>query len=346
MAQEEKPSILIVDDTPENIRILVSLLKDEFRTLVATNGAKALEHATGPNPPDLVLLDIMMPEMDGYEVCRRLKADPQTAEIPVIFITAMSEVDDEARGLGLGAVDYITKPFSPTIVEARVRTQLSLYQMRRAIEQKNRENEELLLNILPGPIAERLKSGEQLIADTFEGVTVLFADIVGFTALSSSMAPREILDLLSSVFGEFDKLVEKHGVEKIKTIGDCYMVVAGVPRPRDDHAQALAEVALGMLEAVERVNASNERPIQIRLGMHSGSVVAGVIGASKFIYDLWGDTVNTASRMESNGLPSRIQVTQESHDLLTGDFTFEERGEIEVKGKGALHTWWLTRARG
>jgi class 3 adenylate cyclase len=206
-------------------------------------------------------------------------------------------------------------------------------------------SERLLLNVLPGPIAERLKHGESLIVDRFDAVSVMFADIAGFTAMSSRTTPEELVTMLNELFSLFDKLAEQHGIEKIKTIGDAYMAVAGIPQPVADHATAIAHMALDMQAGVDAYAKRTSSELSIRIGIHTGSVVAGVIGTKKFIYDLWGDTVNTASRMESSGLPGRIQVTETTHKLLAEQFDFEPRGAIEIKGKGAMNTYLLVRQR-
>ena len=202
-------------------------------------------------------------------------------------------------------------------------------------------SERLLLNVLPGPIADRLKTGESLIVDRFENVSVLFADLVGFTTHASKTSPEELVTMLNELFSLFDKLAEQHGLEKIKTIGDAYMVVAGIPQPVADHATAIAHMATDMVNGLEAYAKRTGSELGIRIGIHTGSVVAGVIGTKKFIYDLWGDTVNTASRMESTGVPGRVQVSEATYLLLKDQFELEERGEIEVKGKGKLRTYLL-----
>jgi class 3 adenylate cyclase len=209
------------------------------------------------------------------------------------------------------------------------------------IEQKARENEALLLNILPGEIANRLKGGENDIADAFADVTVLFGDLVGFTVLSSEVSPSEIVEMLNGLFSRFDKVANELGIEKIKTIGDCYMGVCGLPAPCSDHAKRMARLALQMLEATQDYGRKKGLNLQMRIGLNSGPVIAGVIGTSKFIYDLWGDTVNLASRMESTGVPDQIQVTRSVYERLKSGFVFESRGPIQVKGKGQIETWFL-----
>jgi class 3 adenylate cyclase len=206
-------------------------------------------------------------------------------------------------------------------------------------------SERLLLNVLPSPIADRLKGGETLIVDRFDAVSVMFADIVGFTMMSAKTSPEKLVTMLNSLFRSFDDLAERHGIEKIKTIGDAYMAVAGVPEPIADHAVAMAHMAVDMLDVVHTYAREHAIPLDIRIGIHSGSVVAGVIGTKKFIYDLWGDTVNTASRMESHGVPGRVQVSEVTANALGGEFELEDRGALEIKGKGKMHTFLLAAQR-
>ncbi|MBE9013586.1 adenylate/guanylate cyclase domain-containing protein, partial [Pseudanabaenaceae cyanobacterium LEGE 13415] len=207
------------------------------------------------------------------------------------------------------------------------------------------QSERLLLNILPSPIAERLKCSSETtqphIADGFGDVTVLFADIVGFTDISARTSPQELVSLLNQIFSRFDRLAEHHGLEKIKTIGDAYMVVGGLPHPSDDHAIAVANMAIDMQEAINQFNLDTGEAFSIRIGMNTGAVVAGVIGIKKFIYDLWGDTVNIASRMESHGVAGGIQVTEATYKRLIDTHFFEPRGVIQVKGRGEMATYWL-----
>ncbi|MGC2238842.1 MAG: adenylate/guanylate cyclase domain-containing protein, partial [Pyrinomonadaceae bacterium] len=210
-----------------------------------------------------------------------------------------------------------------------------------ALKVQQEQSEKLLLNILPKPIAERLKAQQSTIADSFADVSVLFADIVGFTELSARMSPTELVKRLNVIFSHFDQLAEKYGVEKIKTIGDAYMVVGGLPMPRDDHAEAIAQMALGMQAKIAKLSADTGEKLAIRIGINSGPVVAGVIGVSKFTYDLWGDTVNVAARMEATGFAGRIQVTDVTYELLKDKYFLERRGVIQVKGKGNMMTYWL-----
>jgi class 3 adenylate cyclase len=211
----------------------------------------------------------------------------------------------------------------------------------RQLEKLHRENERLLLNILPEPIAARLRSGEALIADRFDDVTLMFADIVEFTRMSSSMSPYELVKVLNDVFTVFDELVERYQLEKVKTIGDAYMVVGGMLDGTTDHVERVAAMAVDLAERVAAIDAAQRLGVRFRIGINCGPVVAGVIGTKKFIYDIWGDTVNMASRMESLGLPGRIQVTGAVAERVRGRFQLEPRGIVEVKGKGPTPTWFL-----
>ncbi len=326
--------ILIVEDAPENILALSSILKEHgYQVSVATNGRQALE-VLDRIRPDLILLDVMMPEMDGFETCERIKASTKWREIPLIFLTSKSETTDIVRGFELGAVDYVAKPFNAHELLARVRTHLE-------IDRLHRENERLLLNVLPASIATKLKQQVGIIAEGFDDVSVLFTDIVGFTALSSRLTPTALIEMLNRVFSIFDELAEEHGLEKIKTIGDAYMVAGGLPEPHADHLLAMAKMALAMQKRVAELHDEFDG-LSLRLGIHTGHVIAGVIGIRKFIYDIWGDTVNTASRLESHGVPGRVHVSDTVYERLKGSFEFESRGVIELKGRAPMHTYFLT----
>jgi adenylate cyclase len=519
-----KDSILVIDDTPANLKLLTQMLSEQgYDVRVAPNGSMGL-HAAKTDPPNLILLDIKMPGCDGYQVCQQLKADERTCEIPVIFLSALDGVSDKVKAFHAGGADYITKPFESVEVLARVENQLTLRSLRLVLQQAEQESrmlfaasqaindapdfrsaiasllelicqsiswdcaaawmpngagtvleqvanycrepnlqlpqpknqvlkfapqegllgriwvskqpewfedcssmededascclyapvatpaglkavfgvpvlanneaiaifvfyssdtqsfkeravalvsavttqltafirrkqaeealqqqkaatEKLLLNILPRPIAERLQSGEEAIADYFEDVSVLFADIVGFTEFAAGKPPERVVKILNEIFSQFDQLSQQYGLEKIKTIGDSYMVAGGLPIPKADRDTAIAHMALDLLTCIQSYNTQKSQNFQLRIGINFGPVVAGIIGTTKFIYDLWGDTVNVASRMESTGLAGKIHVTATVRDRLKEQFYFEPRGEVSIKGKGKLLTYWLIGKR-
>jgi class 3 adenylate cyclase/CheY-like chemotaxis protein len=373
-------TILIVDDSPSQRLLLSSILKSAgYTDLIASDSARDALQKLGLNGDrgradiDLVLMDISMPEMDGIEACRRIKGVDSLHDLPIIMVTASTEPEDLQLAFDAGAIDYITKPLNKVELLARVRSSLRLKQemdRRKAreaelvqvnerlghtlasLDEKHRQllaeqdkSERLLLNILPKAIADRLKQDQGVIADSFPNVTVLFADIVDFTRLAAHASPGEVVSLLNDIFSRFDRLAETHHLEKIKTIGDAYMVVGGLPTPRPDHAVAVAEMALDMRAMLTGQLRQTGGLLNLRIGIHSGPVVAGVIGTKKFIYDLWGDTVNIASRMESLGAPGAIQVSHETYELLRDHYAFEARGRVNVKGKGEMLTYLLVNRR-
>jgi adenylate cyclase len=318
--------ILLIEDAPANLQALSAILKEQgYQISVATSGQQGLDLLTRLRP-DLILLDVMMPGIDGFETCRRIKASTAWREIPIIFLTARTETADIVRGFEVGAVDYVAKPFNAHELLARVRTHL-------ALDQLYRENQRLLLNVLPAPIAEKLKKQTGIIAERFD-------DIVGFTALSARLPPVELLELLNRVFSNFDELAGQQGLEKIKTIGDAYMVAGGLPEPHADHLASMATLGLAMLENLRQMR-HDCGELSLRVGLHVGSVIAGVIGIRKFICDAWGDTVNTASRLESQGTAGRLQVSDTVFQRLQDRFDFEPRGAIELKGRGPMNTYFL-----
>jgi adenylate cyclase len=345
----ESGHILIVDDYPTN-RLKLSLgLKKQGHTVAEAEGGRQALDMLCAGSFDLVLLDIMMPEMDGYEVLRQMKSNPMLRNVPVIVISAQDEIESIVKGIELGAEDYLPKSFDPVLLKARIGACLEKKRLRDQeqafmieIQKEREKSEHLLLNILPAAIAERLKQTEDIIADNAEDVSVMFMDIVDFVPLSISMPAVEVVKMLNTIFSTFDVLVDHYGLEKIKTNGDSYMVVGGVPVPRAGHLEAMANMALDVLASTHQFSRKDSEPFQIRLGIHCGPVVAGVLGTKKFAYDLWGETVNIASRMESQGVPNAIQVTQDVYARLRESFLFQPRGEITIKGKGNMKTYLLT----
>ena len=344
--------ILVVDDNASNRDLLARRLQRQGHTVLqAEDGASALT-LVEKEAFDLVLLDLMMPGISGYDVLTLLKADPRFQEIPVIMISALTELDSIVRCIEAGADDYLAKPFDPTLLRARVGSSLDKKHMRdreremvKALRIEKERSEQLLLNILPQAIVTRLNRDETVIADQLSDVTILFADLIGFTRLSSQLSARDLVQLLNGLFSEFDRLALSFGVEKIKTVGDAYMLAGGVPEPRADNAHAVADTALAMLEAVKRTNYELPIPLQMRIGMHSGDVVAGIIGTHKFVYDIWGDAVNIASRMESHGMPNRIQISAATRLHIHERFQLEPHGCVDIKGKGPMETFILLGRR-
>ena len=483
-------TILIVDDVVENIQVLTKLLKPEgYQIRKALSGQAALRSAA-QSPPDLLLLDVNMPDMNGYEVCTQFKADPKLQPIPVIFVSALSETENKVKGLELGGVDYISKPFQASEVLARVHTHLQLYRLQRQtdhqaqllaeknsqlnreiadrvraeekyrvifesasegifqstaagqfitanpalaeiygyespedlmasttdigsqlyirpkrrleliaylnqygkildavseayrrdgsriwisenirevkdasgkflyyegtvqdvteriqfeqlLKQERQRSERLLLNVLPSSVAQRLKRRPDTIADSLDSASVLFADIVNFTPFAARTEPKSVVALLNDIFSAFDTLVERHSLEKIKTVGDAYMVAAGVSAPMPNHLKAIAALAIDMQAEMPKFIRPDGHPFVLRIGFHAGPVVAGVIGKKTFAFDLWGHTVNLASRMEETSLPGKIQVAEGVYQALNTQFQFEKRGSVAVQGLGELETYFL-----
>jgi PAS domain S-box-containing protein len=483
LKNDGRVNILIIDDTPDNLRLLsATLIQQGYKVRSAISGKIAIQ-SIKYFVPDLILLDILMPEMDGYQVCTHLKVNAVNRDIPVIFISAVDRVLDKVKAFGIGGADYITKPFHVEEVLVRVEQQLQLRNLQKRLADQNmrlqqalverkqleeryrsmfensvdgifqstpsgrflrvnqamariygyaspeemiaaiadinqqvyvhpgrryefaafieqydtvsdfesqiyrkdgsiiwisedvravkdangnllfyegtvkditarkqaeeelrRERlkaERLLLNILPQPIAERLKRNETAIAERFDAVTVLLADLVDFTSLAAKITPTQLVNLLDEIFSAFDRLVEQYNLEKIKTIGDAYMAVGGLPTPRTNHAEAVADMALAMQQIIINFQKDVKKPFQLRIGINTGDVVAGVIGKKKFSYDLWGDTVNIASRMESEGMAGKIQLTAATYELLKDKYILQPRGNVFIKSRGEMLTYWL-----
>jgi class 3 adenylate cyclase len=348
--------VLVVDDS----RTLRMLLIRELNAIgivkitEAVNGQDAMDkiHA---GQFDLMLIDMEMPELDGLEVLKLVKADSLLRNLPVIVISGAEQFDKTVECIQVGAEDYLPKPFNSVLLRARVFSSLEKKRLRdidqeRIVElQKEKEllsleqmkTDKLMLNILPKPIADRLKRGESNIAGNYPEVTVLFSDLVGFTKMSSQKSAGDLVKLLNDLFSRFDRRAEALCLEKIKTIGDAYMAVGGLPIPRSDHADICAEMALGMFDDLVEFNKQYDAELAMRIGLNTGPVVAGVIGFTKFSYDLWGNTVNTASRMESTSISGRIQMSTSTRDHLPSSFIIEERELMECKGLGLIMTYFL-----
>jgi class 3 adenylate cyclase/CheY-like chemotaxis protein len=327
--------VLIVDDEEPNRMLLRDPLEAHgYEIIEAENGEQALQKVE-QRPPDVILLDVMMPRMDGFEVCRRLKNDARTAHIPILIVTALSERMERMKGIAAGASDFLTKPVDLQELTLRVNHAVHAKHLFDQLQAEQARAEHLLLNILPRPIAERMKQGEVNIADHHPDVSVLVADLVGFTTLAAHIGPDQVVYLLNEIFSGFDVLTQKRGLEKIKTIGDAYMAAGGLPLPRPDHAEATAELALDLMAEIDKFNRAYNTSIQLRIGVSTGSVVAGVIGRWKFTYDLWGDTVNVACRLESLGQAGSILVSDLTYERLKVKYRFDGSRSLDIKGRGA-----------
>jgi class 3 adenylate cyclase len=348
--------ILVVDDSRTLRRILIRELNSlGFQNILeAADGVEAIATVRSKSI-DLMLLDMEMPELDGLGVLTELKSDDTYKSLPIIVISGADQFEKTIKCIEIGAEDYLPKPFDPILLRARIFSSLEKKRLRdldqkhlamlnhekELLEVEQLKTEKLMLNILPRPIADRLKRGEKNISGSYPDVTILFSDLVGFTKMSSQTSATDLVKLLNELFTRFDKRADALGVEKIKTIGDAYMAVAGLPIPRPDHAQLCAELALGMFDDLKAFNLENGKELDMRIGLNSGPVVAGVIGFTKFSYDLWGNTVNTASRMESTSKPGRVQVSPATYEAIKDDFSLEEGGLMECKGLGEILTHLL-----
>ncbi len=343
-------NLVIIDDEVSNLELLEKIFEQSNHSIQSFNspnvGLSFLEKEYAN--VDLILLDILMPDMNGLELLEKLKSHPGCQNIPVIILSAVDEIDSVTKAIELGADDFLYKPINRTLLNARINNALEnkffrdkekRYQQK--IKDEQEKSESLLLNILPKSTAERLKKGETLISDDISCATVLFADIIGFTGISSKIGAEKIVHLLNTVFSKFDELCAIHSLEKIKTIGDSYMLAGGIPEASDNHAISVVEMALDMLAIMPILSEKSGHQLNLRIGIHSGSLFAGIIGKNKFIYDVWGDTVNVASRMEAFGEKDKITVSSQSYKLLSDNYQFKKREIIDIPGKGKMQTYFL-----
>lgn len=348
----QAPAILVVEDSPINQRILQHLLRGEgYAVRLAAHGKEALQMVR-QDRPDLILLDILMPEMDGFEFCRLLQKEEAIGEIPVIFISSLDNTADKLSGFAAGGVDYITKPFHPAEVLARIGTHLKLCRLQRQLAEKNRQlelekrkSEALLLNVLPARVADELLAKGDCAPQSFAEVAVCFVDIVQFTAAAAVLSPEVLIGELNALFTAFDRIAEANRCERMKTIGDAYLFVAGIPEANDRQLEDAATAALDMVAYLMDRNRTAERRWQVRVGLHCGPVVGGIVGSKKYLYDIFGDTVNIASRLQAMSEPMRINVSAEVYQRLHGRFVFSCPLRVEMKGKGLQSTCFLEGRR-
>ncbi len=334
--------ILVVDDNDTNRKLLCSMLDREGYTFWEANSGEEALVMINEKHIDLLLLDFIMQGMSGLDVLTQIKKNHTHKNIAVIMISGDTDLDTVIKSIELGAEDYLSKPFNSFLLKARIGACLEKKRLLDELEEQNLKFEVLLNRILPTTIVKRMSHGESTIADHFSSTSILFSDIVGFTKMSSQLSPSQVISLLNEIFMEFDALAEKHGVEKIKTIGDAYMAATGVPLAREDHADALVQFGLGMIKSMDQLCLKLGLPLKIRVGIHSGPVAGGIIGQSRFLYDIWGDTVNMASRLEASGEPGSVHVSSETLHLLSQPYQCRPVGGLELKGKGFVHTYLIS----
>ena len=329
------PIVLVVDDAVENLQVLSGLLKDKYRIKIAKNGEKALELANASEKPNLILLDVVMPGMSGFEVCAQLKSDDSTKNIPVIFITALNESADETKGFSVGGADFISKPFHPEVVLARIQTHIEL----QAAKQKS---DTLLKVLLPENVVNDLINNGKHIPEIHNNVSILFFDFVGFTNMTTQMNPQVLIEELSGIFTDFDEICSKHHATRIKTIGDAYMATTGLGTDDKNHAVNLVNTAIDFINYLNNRNQTAAYKWQCRIGVHSGSVIAGIIGKNRFAYDILGDDVNIAAKVESAGVPMKVTITEATKQLCANEFVSESIGKVMLKRRGEMELFVVT----
>ena len=349
-APVESGNILIVDDEKSNLELIEKILIAMDHNVYTSNDSNMAIDILNKHSSkiDLILLDVIMPGVNGLDLLTKIKNNKKTSKIPVIMLSAIDEIKTIIESISLGADDFLIKPVNKILLGARINSSLEKkYYNDREVEYKNKikieqkKANDLLLNILPESIAKRLKDGETLIADDFESATVLFSDLKGFTELSSKIGTKDLLLLLNNIFSKFDVLLNKYSLEKIKTIGDNYMIAGGIPIKNKNHADSVARMALDMLSIIPKINMETGYNLKIRIGINTGPVSAGVIGKSKFIYDIWGDTVNIASRMETFGAINKVHVSESTFGYLKDSFNFTKCEKMKIPGKGMMQTYYL-----
>lgn len=333
-------NILVIDDNEMNRNMLGRRLeRTGHKVSEAENGLEGLSMLKN-GKFDLVLLDVLMPVMNGFETLQQIKEDARLKHLPVIMISAMDELDAAVSCIEAGAEDYLPKPFNPILLKTRISACLekkflrdSEMEMMAQLRVEREKSDRLLHCILPKAIAERLKNGETTIADTFDEATVLFADIVDFQALSKQYQPERMVQLLNDLFSGFDWLVDMHGMERIRTLGDAYMAVSGIPAPHPEHTRATLDVALEMLRIAKRFNSRNGVDFKVRIGVSSGPVMAGIVGRKKFLYYVWGPTVNIARDLESSCPPDSIQADSGIRAAFREKYIFKDSEHVAVVGR-------------
>ena len=323
--------ILIVDDAVENLKLLSALLQDDYQVRVAKDGQQAIDYLHKYSNIDLILMDVMMPKMDGFTACVQIKSNPEWSQIPVIFITALNDVDDETHGLECGGADFISKPFNTRVVKARIRNHL-------ALREERMKSDTLLRFLLPNPVINELKLSGSYTPEIHTNTSIMFCDLVGFTSITERLSPEDLVDELSEVFTAFDELIKKHKGMRIKTIGDGYMAATGIGTNGSEHADHLVSAGLEMITYLKERNRTADQEWLCRIGIHSGQVISGIVGKSRCQFDIMGDDVNIAARVENNGIPMQLTITDATAQLLSDKkYLIQSQGEVSLKGKGRMH---------
>lgn len=399
MSDTQNKNVVIAEDSPVQGVVLRRVLVESGYTVHWGKNGKLGYELVEKVKPVIVITDIEMPEMNGFELCSKIKNSGFYKDIPVIICSSLSQPEDIMTGIACGADGYVTKPYDKKYLMYRVRSllenpihsneevepivlnyagkkykivtdrlhilnmlmstyensikqynelvsaQMELKKLNQSLDVSQKESQRLLLNILPAKIAEELKKTGKTDPVFFKSATILFTDFKGFTKISEQISIKELISDLDAIFREFDTITSRHRVEKLKTIGDSYMCVAGIPEVNDTHPTDMVEAAIEMREFMKNVNEQKEKenkPLwNIRIGIHTGPIVAGVVGKSKFCYDIWGDSVNTASRMESSGEPGKINISNTTYDQIKDKYTCEHRGKIPAKNKGEIDMYFL-----
>lgn len=344
-ASTPKDTVLVVDDNKNNLDLmLVTLSEENFRLLAATSGERALKIAQKV-PPDLILMDIQMPGIDGYETARKMKSELQLHDVPILFLSALNDLSNIVQCFAAGGVDYISKPFKKEELLARVKTHLRIKHLQSGIRSERDRIETILNSILPERVINKLKTGSEPQPEYIEDATVLFTDFVGFTALMKQAGASSGIEQLNKLFTAFDLVMSHFGLERVKTIGDAYMAVAGVNTNPEypKHRSILA--AMKLVELVEYFNtvSNSKYNWSVRVGIHSGPVVAGIIGNQKIAFDVWGNTVNVSSRLENVSAQNKITVSSQLKEYVSDAFEIKEIGEKELHNWGVMKVFEIVR---
>jgi len=346
----DRVSILIVDDVRLDREILRHHLEAQGHQVELSEDGHQAMQVLEKRMFDLVLLDIVMPVMDGYQVLERMKAHPRLRHIPVIVVSAVDEIESVVRCIEMGAEDYLTKPFNRVLLTARISNCLQKKYLRdqkkfflKNIQESKERSERLIQSVIPKTFSSRFRKDKRPIVDYFTEVTIMFANVVDIDEISEKPASQETIQMIDGLFNQFDYIALQHNLEKVKTIGDSYMVVAGIPSPFRHHTEAVAEMALDIQEILSRFRLPLDENLAMRIGIHTGPVRVGILESGKFSYDLWGEAATTVSSLESMGIPGKIQVSKPVYERLESEFTFTEREDrVSIQGRENETTYLLT----